>query len=142
MEGHRNIHLWILVQAVSDSKFSIEFTSDSTAMKTLTLDSTYSLHTKGNQTNYYRIDASQEFQFKITRIEGFPFISTKTCPGGNSQIDCIDQFQSDNTKGKKQSDKVSTITSTPCTGCILLIRVETETASKLTLHPQSKFTEI
>jgi hypothetical protein len=59
MEDDRDVSLCILVQAKTDTKFSIEFTSDAEAVKTLTLDSSYTLRSVAGQKTFYQIDSTQ-----------------------------------------------------------------------------------
>jgi len=59
MEDDRDVYLCLLVQAKTDTKFSIEFTSDAEAIKTLYLDSSTTLRSDAGQSTFYQIDSTQ-----------------------------------------------------------------------------------
>jgi hypothetical protein len=90
MEGDSTPYLCVLAVAPSDSKFSIEWTSDKNTIKTLAIDTTTALSTISGQKTIYQIDTTQETYLKITRDEGFPYFSTKTCkPEGGDFSNCV-----------------------------------------------------
>lgn len=49
----------MLVQAKTDTKFSIDFTSDADSIKALSLDSSYKLRLSPGQSSSYQIDSTQ-----------------------------------------------------------------------------------
>jgi len=59
MQDHRNVYLCIMAHAITDSKFTIEFTSDAEGMKMLTLDSTSTLKSDAKQVSFYQMDTTQ-----------------------------------------------------------------------------------
>lgn len=89
MEDHRNVYLCILAQAITDNKFTIEFISDSESIKTLSMDGQATLKSKSGQVTLYQIEASQSFELKIARNEGFPYISSKLCKPGKEMSTCV-----------------------------------------------------
>lgn len=59
MEGDNTPYLCILASAASDSKFSIEWTTDKNAIKTLAIDTTTALSASKGDKNLYQINLSQ-----------------------------------------------------------------------------------
>jgi len=59
MEDDKQVYLCLLAHAYLNSKFSIEFTSESQSMKQIYLDSTTTLRSSSKQTTFYQINATQ-----------------------------------------------------------------------------------
>lgn len=79
MEGDDTPYLCVLAYAPTDSKISVEFTSDKNAIQQLAIDTTTALTSESGQKTIYQIDLTQEVYLKITREEGFPYFTKKTC---------------------------------------------------------------
>lgn len=104
----RNPYICILAQAYLDSKFSIEYISDDGLIKQLTLDTFYTLKSEAGKVSYMQVDASQEFKVKITRTDGYPYLSHTLCTSGDDFEDCLDKFK-DSKEEKQLADKMNTL---------------------------------
>ncbi len=79
MEDDRDVYLCILATAFLDSKFSIQYSTESYNLKNMALDNFYIKKLASNEVALYQIEATQEFYLKVSRTEGFPYITTKMC---------------------------------------------------------------
>lgn len=79
MEGDNTPFICLLATASSDSKFSVEWTSDKNSIKTLAIDTVAPLAAAAGEKHLYQIDVSQEVYLKIIRDEGFPYLTKKLC---------------------------------------------------------------
>lgn len=141
MNLDKNPYICILAQAYLDSKFSIEYISDDGLIKQLTVDNFYTQKSERGKVTYLQIDASQEFTVKITRNEGFPYISHTICKSGDDFEACLDDFKESKKKEIQLADKMTTFGQEPCEKCILFIKVNSPEASELNFHVQSKYAE-
>jgi hypothetical protein len=140
MNLEKNPYICILAQAYLDSKFSIEYVSDDGLIKQLMLDNFYTQKSDSGKATYFQIDGSQEFQVKITRNEGFPFLAHTICKSGDDFEDCFDKFKED--KNEIQlADKMTSFAQEPCEKCIIFMRITTPEPAEVTIHLQSKYAE-
>jgi hypothetical protein len=82
MNEDKHPSICILVTALEDTKFSIEYDSDDEIMTHLMLDQSYVYKGQKDKVKIVQVDASVEYSLKITRSEGFPFLDKETCKNG------------------------------------------------------------
>ena len=110
MEGDPTPYLCVLVTAIEDCKFSIDFTSDKNSIHLLGIDTTTTLTSSSGQITIYKIDLRQYVYLKISRQEGFPYFQQKICKPDKQDISkCVEDFQNDESKGLQLADKVTTL---------------------------------
>jgi hypothetical protein len=80
MESEENTpYLCVLATAQTDSKISVEFTSDKESIKELAIDTTTPISPKSGDKNLFLIYLDQDVYVKISRESGFPFLISKKC---------------------------------------------------------------
>jgi hypothetical protein len=101
MNEDKNPYICILAKAYQDSKISIEYTADDEIMKQVMLDSFHTVKSETNQVSLLQVDATSEFSLKVTRNEGFPYLSYKLC----TEDEVENKNGEDKEKDKKDKDK-------------------------------------
>lgn len=89
MGEDRNIYLCLLAKAYTNTKLSIEYTSDEDSIKILDMDSFETVDVDKSSTKLYQVSANQEYYIKFTRNKGFPFVSFAKCTQGNDYEKCM-----------------------------------------------------
>ena len=144
MEDHRNIYLYVLVEAVSDSKLSLEFTfteEETDNVKMLSSDSLEHVSLPAKSEKIFFTSIEQPFEIKVLRNNGFPFYHDKTCKKDIEK--CVDDFKDDDEKGKQILTKVAAYSGTPCPNCFQMIKISTEEdPAEVDIHIQSELSEI
>ena len=79
MESDKNPYICILAYAYTESKFSIEYVSESTNIKDIPLNTAMAVHMKKEESRMFQLNANSKSFLKIERTSGFPYISTKLC---------------------------------------------------------------
>ena len=141
MNADKNPYICILAQAFLDSKFSIEYASDDGLIKQLMLDSFYTVKSKAGEETFFQVDNSQEFTIKLTRTNGFPYLTHTICKAGDDFEDCFEKFKGEKEKEYQIADKMTSLSQTPCEKCIFFFRVDSREPSEVNIHVQSKYAE-
>lgn len=144
MDEHNNIYLYLLVEAITDSKLSIEFEfsdEESDRVKMISFDSFENVRLSKQSSKIFYTSIEQPYELKIIRNNGFPFYYGTTC---KDKLDkCVKDFQAVDTKGTQLLTKVAAYNEPPCKDCYQLFKVSTEEdPGEVTIHLQSAATEI
>ncbi len=79
MGEHRNIYICLLVKAYTNTKITLEYTSDEESIKVLDMDSFETVNVEKGKPKLYQVSANQQYYIKFTRNKGFPFVSFAKC---------------------------------------------------------------
>ena len=90
MDSDKSPYLCILANAYSESKFSIEFVSESTNIKDIPIGTTMAIQMKREETRIFQITANFKFFLKIARTSGFPYYSKVVCSPVKDMEKCLD----------------------------------------------------
>lgn len=126
MGEDRNIYLCLLAKAYTNTKLSLEYTSDEDSIKILDMDSFETATLDKSTTKLYQVSANQEYYIKFTRNKGFPFVSFAKCTQGNDYEQCLEDLVKSKDKGKQLVSKTESFTEEPCEKCIIFIKLTAE----------------
>ena len=107
MEDHTNVYLYIVVEGFVNSKLSLEYDykeDESDLVKMLDYDTFETVPLDAHQVKYFHMRTDQDYEIKVVRTKGFPFINVDICKKKDLKK-CLEDFQEDEEKGKQLLSK-------------------------------------
>ena len=82
MDDHSNLYLYIVVVGFVNSKISMEYDyqeDESDLVKMLDYDQFENVNLAANEKKYFHLRTDQDYEIKVVRKKGFPFINVDLC---------------------------------------------------------------
>ena len=88
MESDSNLYLCLAVHSESSCKLAVEYTSEDDGYKQINIDTFEDIQLNPNDVKLYSLQTYIETKVKVTRNNGFPYVSLKACSGKEDLNKC------------------------------------------------------